>query len=175
MILKNFKIVCQGKLTNSTLSGCKGLLGTSFQYFPSNNTSNTGRNIGDFTNMYNPVCAELVESGTAGVYFGTGSTPATENDYRLESPITSGLSFSNQSIAYTTDNEKVVMQSSYAVTNRTAEDITIREIGCTSYIPKYSSGSVLCMIERTVLDEPITIPAGDATSFTYKVTYNYTF
>lgn len=174
MILKNFKNVFIGKLNSATVSGCRGVLGTNFQYYPNGN-ANTLRGVGDFCNMNYPVCAELTESGTAGVYFGTGDTPATENDYRLEAPITSGLKFSNQSIVYTTDDEKVIMQASYAVTNSTAEDITIREIGCTSYINKYSSGSVLSMIDRTVLDEPITIPAGEATSFTYKVTYNYMF
>ena len=54
--------------------------------------------------MWKGRCAELPQSAVSsfsstdtkyGVYFGTGSTPATLLDYTLDSPIISGLSISN--------------------------------------------------------------------------------
>ena len=123
-------------------------------------------------------------SGYGGVYFGSGSTPATKDDYRLESPITSGLSITNPKSLYWVDvgNGKYIVSSPFIVTNITDSDIFISEIGVfTPVSAVYDKGSNssqtlnYCLMERTVLSEPITIPAGESKLVTYKLTFNQKF
>lgn len=118
-------------------------------------------------------------SGTySGVWFGKDSTPPAESDYTLGDPITSGLSITN-STPITMDNGDgvYVVQSSYILTNTSVEDITINEIGLFGELPWKDNNnyyySVPVLFERTVLAEPITIPAGEAKLITYKLTFNH--
>ena len=112
-----------------------------------------------------------------GVSFGTGTTPADVSNYCLESilddtqisvTVPSGVSFSRGD---TFDEYSV----SFGVTNKTAEAIIISEVGLTA-IP-YNSGSsnevVYVLVDRTVLDTPITIPAGQSKQITYTIRFNY--
>lgn len=119
-----------------------------------------------------------------GVYFGSGSTPATKDDYTLESPITSGLSITNPSALTWVDNGngKYTATASYVVQNTTDAEINIYEIGVFSSVNTYYLGSsnnssnqfFLVLMERTVLDVPIVIAPGEAKLVTYKVTFNQT-
>lgn len=130
--------------------------------------------------MLGPRCRNIItgassQSGTYyGVYFGSGSTPATRADYTLESPITSGLTFPGVSFECTTDgNGKYVVSVKYAVTNTTESEINIYEIGCFCPVLKdqYDTWH-LVMMDRTVLTEPITIPAGGTKIVEYRFTFN---
>lgn len=137
--------------------------------------------------MNNPRCQEISTSNTLnysvakvnnmGVYFGTGSTPASLTDYTLESPITKGLAFAGgieKVPAYKNGKGEVI--ASYIVTNTSDAEISIWEIGC--FVPTQdgsnTSSYAMIMLERTVLTEPITIPAGEAKMVTYKVVFNHT-
>ena len=111
-----------------------------------------------------------------GVSFGTGTTPATASDYVLESILDdtkinvstpSSISFSR----YDTYEEYTV---TFGVTNKTADAITISEMGLTAmpYSP-YSGGNYYALVDRTVLDNPITIPAGQSKQITYTIRFNY--
>ena len=125
--------------------------------------------------------------GYAGLYFGGGSTPASKSDYKLESPITSGLTITEpSSIAWADDgNGKYEAIASFNVRNTTDADINIYEIGLftpvnnsavssTSKIHATSQTIYYVLMERTVLTEPITIPAGQAKVVTYKIAFNQT-
>ena len=111
-----------------------------------------------------------------GVYFGTGSTPASLADYTLESPITKGRAFAGGlegAGAY--KDGKAEVTGRYIVTNTSGADINIWEIGC--FVPvqmSTNSSYQVVMMERTVLTEPITLPAGEAKMVTYKVVFNQT-
>lgn len=118
-----------------------------------------------------------------GVYFGSGSTPPTKSDYTLESPITSGLNIENPSSLVWVDNGNGVHSciADFVVRNTTSNPIIINEIG--AFLPTGASSvtSVTGVItlnnvlaERTVLSEPITIPAGEAKLVAYKLTFNQT-
>lgn len=112
-------------------------------------------------------------TNTPGVYFGSGSTPATREDYKLESVITSGLTITNPSnVAITTEGDgKYIAQSVFTVHNNSDADITIGEIG---YYAKTLNGTSLIYIDlfdRTVLDEPVTIPAGQGKIIIYKIVF----
>ena len=111
-----------------------------------------------------------------GVSFGTGTTPATASDYVLESILgndkinvstPSSISFSR----YDTYEEYTV---TFGVTNITAEAITISEMGLTAmpYSPN-SGDNCYALVDRTVLDTPITIPAGQSKQITYTIRFNY--
>lgn len=120
--------------------------------------------------------ATTLRQQNMGVYFGAGSSPATLADYTLESTITTGLAFSGgleKVSAY--ENGKAEVIARYIVTNTSDAEINIWEIGC--FMPIQSSSSSqykLVMVERTVLTEPITIPAGESKMVTYKVVFNQT-
>ena len=104
-----------------------------------------------------------------GVFFGSGSTPATKNDYKLESPITSGLTIANPSIpsiSYS-ENGKYEVMGVYSVTNTTDAEINIWEIGIVTQLCDWN-----VLMERTVLTEPVTIAPGKTKIINYKLTFN---
>lgn len=114
-----------------------------------------------------------------GVWFGTGSTPANRNDYKLDSPITSGLSITNYQNEYMPliieeSPGKYVLRAEYVLKNTTESEINIWEIGLfTPYCYNITEYWQM-LVERTVLTEPITIPAGGTKMVTYKITFNQT-
>ena len=54
------------------------------------------------------------------------------------------------------------------ITNNNATDITIGEVGIV-----YQGSNTAALLERTVLDSPITIPAGGVSQITYTIRMNY--
>lgn len=119
-----------------------------------------------------------------GVYFGSGSTPASKSDYKLESPITSGLAITNPSnLAWTDDgNGKYEVIADYILRNTSDAEINIYEIGVFSPVNSMSNSMYgsssnvwwLTLMERTVLNEPISIAPGESKLVTYKLTFNQT-
>lgn len=116
-----------------------------------------------------------------GIYFGTGSTPASKADYTLESVISSGLTITNPTaLAWNNDsNGKYEAVADFAVRNTKDSEIHIYEIGL--FLPIETGGSSLmdltwhnALMERTVLTEPITIAPGESKLVTYKITFNQT-
>ena len=115
----------------------------------------------------------------SGLRFGSGSTPATKEDYCLASPITSGLAFSKGSLLWDKNTPgKYIAKASHVLTNTSEVEINIYEVGlfCTCYASTSLSSPVTysALFERTVLPEPITIAPGEAKLVTYKLTFNQT-
>lgn len=105
------------------------------------------------------------------VEFGNGTTPATVNDYKLESEITTGISVASQDFPTTEQTDKYILwTATFGV--KASVETTISEIGLFSHVYT-SSGSFLTLVDRTVLDEPITIPAGQSKQITYTIRFNY--
>ena len=175
--------------TQNYIDGVKGLFkGESFKFVPcgggsaiegSYERSEIGK-IG--YHMRVATCREYVTSGqssvyavSTGVYFGKGTTPATKDDYKLESPITSGLTITNPSyfVEVHGGDGKYIWVSDFVVQNTSGAEVNISEIGL--HLPFYYSGNstyYLTLAERTVLDEPIVIPAGATRVIEYKITFN---
>jgi hypothetical protein len=102
---------------------------------------------------------------------GRGTTPATLDDYALENMIRSGLTCT-VSTAVDEDNDAVYKLT---LTNTSSEDITIGEVGihCQCYWGNNSSAyTCWALLERTVLDTPITIPAGGLGVIDYTIKLN---
>lgn len=109
---------------------------------------------------------------TWGYCLGRGSTPATKEDYKLEDMITSGLSQIASSFANQWDDTGVENVWSYTLKNTSDADIEIFEIG---KIGSHSAGrtELYTLIDRTVLDTPIIIPAGETKVLSYTIRINY--
>ena len=109
-----------------------------------------------------------------GVFFGTDATPATASDHDLGSIILS----SDMSVIVPTEvsfnvtNEYQEYTATYGVRNKTAEAISISEIGLFAGAGSSNSMSRY-LVDRTVLAEPITIPAGQSKQITYTIRFNY--
>ena len=123
--------------------------------------------------------------GLYGIYFGSGSTPASKEDYKLESPITAGLQIVNPTFKKTDgvwdvpieeSNGQYSLVSSFTVKNTTESDITIREIG--AFVEFNTAGDYYhyfnpVLFKRDVLDEPITIEPGKVKIIDYRLTFNH--
>ena len=109
---------------------------------------------------------------SSGISVGSGSTPATENDYKLENIITSGLSASSTTETRALDNDgNPYLYYTFILTNNSASNITIAEIGYAQILTTTSAYNTTTgiatqrafLLDRTVLDNPITIlPNGSA-------------
>ena len=148
------------------------------------NMDKTGSKAGLVTAMSTVRCTtqEAVKSGSStslnypGIWLGTGSTPPTKDDYRLESVIQSGLSLSNGSFrSVNGDDGKYTYIMEIVLRNTTESEIVIREIGLFGQ-PVTGSNSPfanhLVLLRRDVLDNPITIPVGEARLVTFTLTFN---
>lgn len=138
-------------------------------------------------NLYRAYCKTLKATGSStgsssekcapGIYFGAGSTPATKNDYTLESPITSGMTIVNGS-SYQTEEEtegKKSCVAAYSLKNTSDSQINIWEIGIFGEVANYSSPNYLgylALFSRDVLNAPITLEPGEVKIIKLVMTYN---
>ena len=117
-------------------------------------------------------------STATGVVIGSGSTQATINDYALESQIRSGFT-SSGSVSKITDSSNNIIGKTIllGITNTSNNIITINEIGFVcpcKYTNTPSSSTSLSnstewtfLVDRTVLDTPLVIPAGESGTIEY--------
>lgn len=144
--------------------------------------NSTGKNIGNAIKIAQCRTMQAAISGSSinlnypGIYFGSGTTAPTKDDYNLESPITSGLSITMGEFLSSENGEgSYSYASSFILRNTTEEDITIREIGIFGQVvygvnsPFYN---YLVLFRRDVLPNPVTIQAGESKLVTYKITFN---
>lgn len=129
-----------------------------------NSVSTSQQTMASFINALNEMTTSSSASATY-IKCGTGTTAATEGDYKLESE-TTGLNC---------DSAVTAVGSNYSKTytaifsNTTDTDIVVTEIGlfmCAAYIGN-NNGDFL--IDRIVLTTPITIPAGESKAITYEL------
>ena len=129
-----------------------------------------------------PYSTDLVgqnSSTDAGISVGSGGTAPSETDYCLETPISNvNVVVNNMSMK----NDKYYNNTlifNVGVTNQGSSDIVIREI-CyktvlrgTAYVGRlsttFSGTSCTCMLDRAVLDSPITIPPGETGIIIYRL------
>lgn len=113
-------------------------------------------------------------NGFAGVIFGTGTTAPTLDDYFLSGEMITTL-IATSDVKNVHNDNGVEITALYTITNTGSEAITIGEVGLISNLHAYNSNhySYKCLIERTVLDSPVTIPAGGVGQVTYTIRMNY--
>jgi hypothetical protein len=105
-----------------------------------------------------------------GILFGNGDTPVTIEDYTLSGNIIDANSFTaqaNRTVVF--DDNGVSITAVYTITNTSGEDILFKEIGMVAG----PTGSELALIERTLLDSPVTIASGGIGKITYTIRMHY--
>lgn len=114
------------------------------------------------------------QSQAFGVSFGIGTTPSTVSDYCLESILSSTqIDVSVPSaVSYSRADTYEEYSVTFGVTNKTAEAITISEVGLTAE-PNTGNPIYYVLVDRTVLDTPVTIPAWQSKQITYTIRFNY--
>lgn len=143
--------------------------------------------IKDYWDIDYPVRAEFADldlrpgavlteiTGGDGVIFGTGNTAPTLGDFVLSGNI---FYRTGNNIAYTsegpTETENgLKYTTTYTIDNDTGENLTIGEVGMIRKVYNSENGGPLyILVERTALDEPITIPAGGVGQVVYAVELN---
>jgi hypothetical protein len=119
---------------------------------------------------------------TEGIFFGTGKTTPTADDYKPENILGTGsISVANPSrITVNQTDDYVEAIVSFAVTNISSSTITISEIGCLGYLRESSTSYYTAdsthppyLAERQLLETPITLGAGEAEGIQYRVRFSY--
>lgn len=108
---------------------------------------------------------------TAGVMFGDG-TAAAKEDYWLSGNTISGISVSSSETVENSE-DGCTKTRVYTIVNNNDTDITIREVGYQGHVPTDAYNNYVALLEHTILDSPITIPAGGVGQVTYTIRMNY--
>ena len=109
---------------------------------------------------------------TQGVLFGTGDTPASLDDYKLAGDMIQNIAASIHK-TYSYSEAQPNLKALYTITNNNEAAITIKEVALNVQYTYNSNGSTSgCVIDRTVLDTPVTIPAGGVGQVEYTFTFN---
>ena len=113
----------------------------------------------------------VVNTDDSGVSFGIGTTPANATDYKLENSLPSTqISVSVPSaVSFSRENTYDEYSVTFGVTNITTATITISEVGLIAA----PQTAYPVLVDRTVLDTPVTIPAGQSKQITYTIRFNY--
>lgn len=110
----------------------------------------------------------LITSYSEGAVFGDGDTPPALEDYKLSGNVITGIS-ATVVVNSVYEANGMTTTATYTVTNNKSASVTIREIGvCTN-----TSSTNYVLVERTVLDTPITIEPGGVGQVTYTIRMNY--
>lgn len=118
-----------------------------------------------------------LDPNARGISVGTGGTAATEDDYQLEHTITSGITMAMAEMEGGSSTLSCpFITYKITVANTGSDPITIREIGykqCArtvlAQVADATTDETICLLDRTVLDVPLTIQAGDAGMIYYKI------
>lgn len=130
----------------------------------------------------NVTVAFSLSNTAVGIHVGTGDTAATENDYTLASLITAGLSGVITLSKGMDANDCPYVTYNLVLTNSTSADIVVKEIGMFQQESCGASAGAtsglsnrVFMVDRTVLDTPVTVPANGnaAIYYTLKTSYDY--
>lgn len=143
---------------------------------PSHYRSYNNRDYFNFniSNMSN-VDTNFSYMGYCGFLFGDGTNPPSADDYKLAgADITLNLEklSAEKTCGYNSETKKSYITYNFIMKNTSSADVTIREIG---YYACYDGNAenLRVLLDRTLLDTPITIPAGSIGQVVYTINFNY--
>lgn len=137
-------------------------------------TSHLKKAKGSLTNASSATSA----STTCGVCFGNGTAPESRDDYTMSGELLVSYNYTQNEVV-SRDDTGVTASITYTITNNEAEDFTISEVGifgCAGFLVPGYSAKFYCyniLLERTLLETPITIPAGGIGQVTHTIRYDY--
>ena len=120
-----------------------------------------------FLSVFKAKTAKINNLSSYGFTFalGSGTTPATKNDYFVETQIDNDEHFSiaAASIVNNANQGKVICQQvwNYSNPENPTEEVTINEIG---FCVCFDTAALRFMMARDVLESPITVKDGDTFS-----------
>ena len=166
MITSGFKNAVSQMLSNGDTA--KGLL-------PIKDVSGTTVYLAGYDDFpYDVETGFTLTASAAGISVGSGSTAATENDYQLETPITSGLT-GVVTVDKGVESGDAYITLNITLTNTSGSSISVSEI-CYKQEFKVAAtqsgtttSSAVCMVDRSVLDTALTIAASGQAVLTYKL------
>lgn len=107
-------------------------------------------------------------SYSEGTVFGNGDTPPALEDYKLSGNVITGIS-ATAVVNCVYEANGITTTATYTITNNNSESVTIKEIGvCTN-----TSSTNYVLVERTVLESPVTIEPGGVGQVTYTIKMVY--
>ena len=133
------------------------------------------------TNMYPTECANSSEwqlcGGKSKIVFGTGSTPAKYTDYKLENPITEGITGVEYYVVRSYNEDSNNYESIITATFTSTIDTTITEVGLVKSIfdkdnPSWSENAshyYNVLAAREVLETPLDVKAGETFTVSMKI------
>ena len=170
MITKNLYSYLLGRgLKQTIVNAITSTDGTLYNHdYYYNNTNDT---------VFSAMSSFTNSATSSGVIIGTGTTPATASDYKLESQLLSAsVKFNGTtSVSYNMDDDGVSLFSTTNAQNVGTEPIAVSEVGLVGKLFYGSGSSNLCnvLLDRTVLEEPIVINPGETKQLTYTIRMNY--
>ena len=142
--------------------------GTSFLSYCTYNTLGYYNILGEI--LRNPSTAVIART----CCFGDGNVTPTADDYNLSGNVITNLSFTT-TMSYTQEDDGVRMTAVYRITNNNSTPVTISEVGLfgKGFTSLTGSGGDEILLERSLLDYPVTIEAGGFGDVTYEVKAYY--
>ncbi len=152
---------------NRAINEVKSYMGNTFYVVPCTTTSSVS-----FSG------SAVTETTGSCVVVGSGDTPATEDDYCLESQLTGLTATNSNSVQYDAENFRFIQRVEYTISNNGSTDVTIKEIGrvcsCNTAATKgaTTTSSAKCfLVDRTVLEAPVVVPAGESSIVRYEFVF----
>lgn len=108
-------------------------------------------------------------TSSSGIVVGSGTTPPTFNDNSLKSQITTITGNVSFGTSIGTNQDFASITAIVTITNTGDKAITVAEIGAQINV----TGNWCWMVDRTVLDNPITIEPGGIGQVTYTIRLDY--
>ena len=134
---------------------------------------------GSFGFPYSPTRAFTLQPLYAGISIGTGTRAESEDDYNLEATITSGVNVVLTATSYGVESPWYpFVRYDLTVTNTGANPLTVTEVGykqsidTTKLIGSTIRQNSVVLLDRCVLDTPVTIAPGDAGIVSYRLQTN---
>lgn len=118
-----------------------------------------------FINSLNHIKTEPTQDSITFIRCGTGTSEPTENDYRLS--FVSGISYDSVITSIGGNVSKKIYTAT--VSNNTDADIVVTEIGFFTNFFYTSVNNDNFLLDRILLNTPITIPAGESKAITYEL------
>lgn len=137
---------------------------------------------GNFTSSGFPYSTEKTftsNASAAGISIGTGTAPESEDDYNLEHTITSGVNVTLTGTSYGAESPWFpFVKYDLTITNTGANPLVVTELGykqtlkTSKLIGSSAAENTVLLLDRCVLDTPVTIAPGDAGIVTYRLQTN---
>lgn len=105
------------------------------------------------------------------IIYGDGSKATSADDTFLSGNQVTSFSISSQTTTCKGTDAGVMIEHSEIIQNTGSSSITISEVAYIDYV--YCGGKYYnFLLDRTLLDEPITVEAGNTGTITYQLTFN---